>query len=199
MGIFHSSPPLTPTEEIEKLAQEQKVLRSRRQNSPKVINKFLLFLISLTGALFVYFNFFPNMIVLTFAALSVIVFLVKPFWLKSIERQILAKKNLQKKKADELKKSVDNAGEFYNGLKQKERDIKKSAMDYSSYSPLCAIWDKLTGSYIYNPNALICPRCKANNGLFDMTKPISYICPNCNCRVYSNFDGAASAKKAKAD
>ena len=73
-------------------------------------------------------------------------------------------------------------------------------MNYDSYPFFCHIWDKLFHQYIYNPNALICPYCKSNNGLYDMSKRIDYKCPNCKRRVFKNYELSSNEKgKEKKD
>ncbi|OHT02415.1 hypothetical protein TRFO_30477 [Tritrichomonas foetus] len=193
MGLFHSKTKLPLTEEIELLAQEEKILISRKRSSPTIFNKLIIFFLSLTVACLIAFGFVlvPTFISIFFLLL---VALLKPFNVTRIEKEIIKTRNLKRTKAAELDEMAKKSSELYTELKKKEKESQNKAMDYSSYSPLCAIWDRLTHGYIYNPNALICPYCKANNGLYDMKKPIRYKCPNCNMYVNKNFEKAASYK-----
>lgn len=198
MGIF-SKKQLSVTEQIDLLGQEEKILEARRKNSPNIMTKLIILFLSLTIALLIFFNFKLNIYIGISLGITILTYIYKPYHLKRINKKIEANRKEQKEKGDELKKSVSHAGELYKNLKNDELKSKKVEMNYDSYPFFCHIWDKVFHNYIYNPNALICPICKSNNGLFDMNRTINYICPNCKRHVFSNYKLSSSNEKKKGE
>lgn len=198
MGLF-SKKELSLSEEIDYLKQQEKILGVKKQYTPQVLNKLILFFIFFALALFSWFEFKPHVSVGILSLIAVLLFFYKPYSKKKIALQIKETRLLKDEKAKELKQSLKSMDDLYKKLKVDEIESKKTSMDYESYPAMCRMWDKLTGSYIYNPRALICPNCKSNNGLYDTSKPILYYCPNCKNRITSNFENAASYVPKKND
>ncbi|KAK8842611.1 hypothetical protein M9Y10_025469 [Tritrichomonas musculus] len=193
-GLFQKRS-LTPTEEIDLLGQKEKILQARKKNSPNIMNKLIIFCASLTLGLLIFFNLNINIYIGISMVNTLLVWLYKPYHLKRIDKQITAVRKEKTEKAQKLKEQASHAGVLYTHLRNDEIKSKTQVMNYDSYPFLCHVWDKIFHNYLYNPNALICPYCKSNNGLFDPSTRINYICPNCKRHAFSNYKFSISEKE----
>ena len=180
MGIFSSKKVDLP-QEIDSLSQTEKVLTVREKYIQQTHFYWLLFLFSLSSCLSIYFPMKNIYVTVSWIAFSVF-FLYLPISRKMIRRKILRTQQKKEEKTKQLLDSMKNTQAFISTMKTKEEETAEIA-DFSNISPLCILWDRLTHSYQFNKNALICPYCKAHNGLHDPNQPVEYICPNCKRTV----------------
>ena len=160
---------------IENLTKQEKVLSVRKQNTPSLYNKVIWLLFSFSLAITVWFAHSLNYYILIPWVLFLVVLMRKPYAAKAIDRKIQRVKDQKEECAKELQESAEERSKFIASIKKK----KEKTATVIEISPICAVWDRLTGGYIHNRNGLICPFCHSHNGLCNPEERKWYICPNC--------------------
>lgn len=186
MGIFHSKH-VDLTQVISDLKEQEAVLKVREKEQPHVYNFLISFIMSLAIAITIFFKLQVNVYDVTCWVLVLLMIIIKKVRVSSTQKQLKRIKDKQEENARKLRESVVDNEKFIKGINEENQKSQKDIQEFGSISPLCTLWDRISGSYKYNPDALICPNCKINNGMYDINKSSAerfyYICPNCNCRV----------------
>lgn len=90
--------------------------------------------------------------------------------------------NKMERKISDLKgksKKEDSVQEYLKLVELLDNRIYDHTIDSAS----CALFDRVLGFNTSNPKALICPRCKYNNGMSDTPNDIEYLCVKCKYSV----------------
>lgn len=167
---------------IEDITRQENMLSVRKEHSPRLYQRLIWTLFALSVLTTACFAGSLRWLVIGPWVFLGLVFLRRPFALKTLDTKI---KKLGEEKlecAKELKELVKDQKRFFDSLKKKDQEKKqKTIVEVSS---ICALWDKLTGGYFYNKNAMICPKCNSHNGLINPAQTIAYYyCPNCGEKV----------------
>lgn len=181
MGFFKKKASLV--EEIEELVQLEKNLEVQQKDVGPVQRAFLSFLFLLSVFLSLVLHRYPLYAVGLWMPFVVLLFAL-PISRKMDKRKLTKVKTQKDEKVKQLMESVKNTSSFISQLKEKDEETHEIA-DFTSLSPICTLWDKVTHKYMYNDKALICPYCKSHNGLSDNLL-INYICPNCKKEIRSS-------------
>ena len=168
------------SKKIEDLTRQENMLKVRKEHAPRIYKGLIWCLASLSIVVTIWFFDHLNWFVAIPWAVLALVVMWKPYKMKSYDVRRKKLREQKRELAAQLKELVKDRANFIRDLKQKSRESKEVIIEVST---MCSLWDWITGGYLYNKNALICPNCKSHNGLYNPENPIHYLCPNCHRRV----------------
>lgn len=165
--------------ELDELARKRDILLARQENLPKATTRlfwgFVWIFVTIALASDLKFNF---VLMWTGMATAFVGFI-------KISSKHTTKHELDELQKQELEKSEELEKIGRESIEKVQLTKDAHEMITIEISPLCNIWDKWTGGYMYNPASLVCPKCKSHNGLLDpkIYKNEPYECPNCKKMV----------------
>lgn len=168
---------------IEDITRQEKMLRVRKEHSPRLYQRLIWTVCALAVLTTVCFSGSLRWLVIGPWVFLGLVVLRKRFALKALDTKVKKLGEQKREYAKELKKLVKDQKRFIEELNEK-KDQEKKQKTIVEVSTICALWDKFTGGYFYNKDAMICPKCNSHNGLINPAQAIAYYyCPNCGAKV----------------
>lgn len=182
MRFFRKKPSLV--DEIDSLVCLEKRLEVRQQCVGPVHRSLLLFALALalSGSLIL-----RPYLAAALWALTALLLLALPASRRAGARRLSAVRAAKDAKARELLTAVEDTSSFISQMRARDAAAHEIA-DFSSISPACELWDRVTHKYTHNRRALVCPFCRAHNGLADDVGA-RYVCPNCRRTVGARQKG----------
>lgn len=166
-------------QEVDELSRRKEVLLAKQENAPTALRRLFWCFLWAAIAITLGSDFKLTYIVICTWIATIFIGFIQISSARSIKEELDQVAEQHEKKIREL----EDAGKVKIELvKKKETEHEVINIEVS---PLCNLWDKLTGGYVYNKNALICPECRSHNGLRDPSiyKDEPYVCPNCKKQV----------------
>ena len=169
-------------DEIDGLDAQNQILIERYHSIRKPHNHIFIFFLLISISLAIRYKLDKWMLWTVTLSLGVLVLIVKALKLRYIRKRIEANTQLIEKGREKMDndKEIEEFRSFMNNF-IKNSSINSPRRVYVNRSIPVKIFDFITHSYVYNPKAIICKKCGANNGLCDDPSTVKFFCMNCGC------------------